>query len=107
MIGESSVYYFTGFYNSNDSLSFPEWIVTTSLSSGLLPVSVVLLVLFIATLSATASLGLSLNLRNFLIALVHISTNLLTGSNSPSGSSILSALTNSLSGCLSSTVSYS
>ena len=54
----------------------------TSSLSGLLLVSVVVLVLFIATLLATASLGLSFNLRDFLIALGRISTNLSTGSNS-------------------------
>ena len=84
----------------NDSLSFPELMVTTSSSSGLLLVSV-------ATLSATVLLGLSFNLRDFLIALVHIFMNLLTGSNSPSGSSTSSALTNSLLGCLSWAVLYS
>ena len=91
----------------NDSLSFPEWMAMTSSLSGLLPMSIVVLVLFIATLSATASLGLSLNLHDFLIALVHISTNLSTGSNSPLGSSTSLASTNSLSACFSSGVSYS
>ena len=80
----------------NNSLSFPELMVTTSSSSRLLLKSVVVLVLFIAALSAKDSLGLSFNLRDFLIALVRISMNLSTGSNSPSGSSILLALTNSL-----------
>ena len=79
----------------------------TSSLSGLLPVSVVVLVLFIATLSATVPLGLSLNLCDFLIALVRISTNLSTGSNSPLVSSTSSALMNSLLGCLSSAVLYS
>ena len=90
----------------SDSLSFPELIATMSSLSGLLIESGVLLVLFIATLSAKVLPGLSFSLHDSLIVLFHISTNLLTGSNSPSGSSILSALTNSLSGCLSSIVLY-
>ena len=90
----------------SDSLSFPELIATMS-SSSILPIeSGVVLVLFIATLSAKVSLGVSFSLHDSLIALFCISTNLSTGSNSLSGSSISSALTNSFSGCLCSIVSY-
>ena len=76
-----------------DSLSFPEVIATMSSLSGLLIESGVVLVLFIVTLSAKASLGLSFSLCDSIIVLFHTSTNLSTGSNSLSGSSISSALT--------------
>ena len=68
-----------------DSLSFPGLIVMMSSSSRLPTESGVLLVLFIARLSAKVLLGLSFSLHDSLIALFRISMNLSTGSNSPSG----------------------